>query len=177
MLYSILALTSLVATQAVPVPNKRQLDFMEQETIQFMHFGINTFWDAPRDFLEGPNPTFHNCGSLGSQVDHGNQTEGYYPCLNPNVFNPTDLNTDNWMEYSVALGMKEICLTAKHEGGFALWPSEFTPYSVAASSWRGGKGDVLKEFVASAKKWGINICYYFGAASGDGYLQEVCLYP
>lgn len=48
------------------------------------------------------------------------------PCLNPNVFNPTDLDAENWMAASAALGMREIILTAHHEGGFALWPSKFT---------------------------------------------------
>jgi alpha-L-fucosidase len=64
------------------------------------------------------------------------------------------------MENAAALGTSEICLTAAHEGGFALWPSNATPYSVAASSWRGGKGDVLREFADAAQKWGIRICYY-----------------
>jgi hypothetical protein len=35
------------------------------------------------------------------------------PCLNPTIFNPEKLDTELWMEASVALGMKEICLTAK----------------------------------------------------------------
>ena len=36
--------------------------------------------------------------------------------------------------------------------GFTLWQSKHTPYGVqAATNWRGGKGDVLKEFVAAAK--------------------------
>lgn len=30
------------------------------------------------------------------------------------------------MAASAAMGMKEICLTAHHEGGFALWPSNYT---------------------------------------------------
>jgi len=34
---------------------------------------------------------------------------------------------------------------------------------VKLSPWRHGKGDVLKEFVASCKKYGVKICYYFAA--------------
>lgn len=30
--------------------------------------------------------------------------------------------------FKKALGMKEICFTAKHAGGFTMWPSNFTPY-------------------------------------------------
>ena len=161
----------LASTQSVvPVPNARQLEFMDLELTQFMHFGIPTFWDAPSDFLHGANPTFHDCHN--TNVDTGNQTAGYFPCLNPNVFHPTDLNAENWMEASAALGMREIVLTAHHEGGFALWPSKFTPYSVAASSWRGGKGDVLREFADAANKWGIGISYYLNVQD-DGYMVSI----
>ena len=159
-----------VMAVTVPLPNARQLDFMELETIQFMHFGLPTFWDPPKDYLYGPNPTYHDCST--TTIDHSNQTAGYYPCLNPDVFQPTDLDPENWMKSSAAMGMKEICLTAHHEGGFALWPSNFTTYSVAASSWRGGKGDVLREFVDAANKWGIKICYYLNVQN-DGYMVKV----
>ena len=43
------------------------------------------------------------------------QTGKHYPCLDPKIFNPTDLNCDDWMRAAKALGTKEICLTAQHE--------------------------------------------------------------
>ena len=71
------------------------------------------------------------------------------------------------------MGMKEICLTAHHEGGFALWPSKFTEYSVARSlHWHGGRGDVLRAFADAANRAGINICYYINTPS-DGYEANV----
>ena len=70
---------------------------------------------TPKEYLYGANPTYHDCHS--TSIDHGNQTEGYYPCLKPDVFNPTDLNADDWMAASASLGMKEIIITADHEGG------------------------------------------------------------
>jgi alpha-L-fucosidase len=175
MLRSLGCLAGLAAARAaVALPNARQLDFMELETIQFMHFGIPTFWNPPEEYLYLPNPTYHDCST--TSIDHSNQTSGgYYPCLNPDVFNPTDLDAEDWMRHSAAMGMKEICLTAHHEGGFALWPSNFTDYSVAASSWRAGKGDVLREFVDAANKWGIKICYYLNVQN-DGYMSKVANY-
>jgi len=157
----------------VPKPTARQLAWMEFDTIQFMHFGIPTFWDPPTDFLYTANPTYHDCYT--TKMDHSNQTKDYYPCLHPDVFNPTDLNADDWMEASKAMGMGEICLTAHHEGGFALWPSNFTDYSVQASKWRNGKGDVLREFVDAANRWGIAICYYLNVQD-DGYMVDVAKY-
>jgi len=71
---------------------------------------------------------------------------------------------------NTAIGMKEICLTAKHAGGFTLWPSKYTPYGVHSSSqFQGGKGDILKDFVVSAKKWGINVCYYINPMTDGMY--------
>lgn len=71
-------------------------------------------------------------------------------------------------------------LTACYEGGFALWPTKHSNYSVAASSWRGGKGDVLREFADAANRWGIKICYYLniqvrGLASRVGQASRVGL--
>ena len=84
-------------------------------------------------------------------------------------------NANARLQASAALGMREIIITAHHEGGFALWPSKFTPYSVAASSWRGGKGDVLREFADAANKWGIGISYYLNVQD-DGYMMRVANY-
>eukprot|EP00756_Hemistasia_phaeocysticola_P045537 Hpha_TRINITY_DN19285_c0_g1::TRINITY_DN19285_c0_g1_i1::g.194424::m.194424/K01206/FUCA; alpha-L-fucosidase len=168
-------LAAATAAAAVPLPNQRQLDFMEQEMIQFFHFGINTFWDPPEEYLYGANPTYHDCST--TTIDHSNQTAGHYPCLNPDVFNPTDLDCDNWMRNSKAMGMKEICLTAQHEGGFALWPSKYTKYSVASSRWRNGTGNVLREFADAANRWGIKICYYLNVQNNGHSVKVEDLSP
>jgi alpha-L-fucosidase len=76
------------------------------------------------------------------------------------LFNPTQLDTDQWMEAATLLGADEVCLTARHVDGFALWPTNSTTYSVAASPWRNGTGDVVGDFVASARKYGIKPCLY-----------------
>ena len=136
-----------------PLPTAAQLAFMDMDTIQFMHFSVDTAWKPPLSFLQGANPTYHNCVASNTGTSRDNQTGEFWPCLNPEIFQPDALNPDQWMEASAALGMKEICITAKHQGGFALWPSKHTPYSVAAAThWRDGKGDVLKEFVAAARR-------------------------
>ena len=73
-----------------------------------------------------PCPRQHDCKT--TTIDHGPQTGSFYPCLDPIIFNPTDFDADDWMQHATALGAQEICLTAHHEGGFALWPSNYTTY-------------------------------------------------
>jgi hypothetical protein len=42
-------------------------------------------------------------------------------------------------------GMQGLVLTCKHHDGFCLWPSATTEHDIAASPFRGGKGDVVAE--------------------------------
>jgi alpha-L-fucosidase len=73
----------------------------------------------------------------------------------PKRYNPYKLDTDQWMEAAKAYGAKYVVLTAKHGAGFMQWQSDIYPYGVKQSSWRGGKGDLVKDFVESARKYGL----------------------
>jgi alpha-L-fucosidase len=58
---------------------------------------------------------------------------------------------------------------AKHGTGFSLWPTKAHDYSVRNSPWENGKGDVVRDFIASCKKYGIRPGIY-ASASANGYL-------
>ena len=78
---------------------------------------------------------------------------GYTP--SPSVFNPSSLDTDQWIKTAKAAGAKYAILVAKHCSGFSLWPTKAHDYSVASSPWKDGKGDVVADFVASCRKFGV----------------------
>lgn len=80
----------------------------------------------------------------------------------PADFTPPDdgPNATQWFDTVLALGATQVCLTVRHVGGFTLWPSATTNYSVAKSPWRGGGGDVVAEFVTAARAAGISPCLY-----------------
>ena len=98
-----------------PVPDANQLRWQCLEACAFVHFNMNTF--------------------TGREWGEGNE--------DPNLFQPTELDCRQWARVAKQAGLGGIILTAKHHDGFCLWPSAMTEHDVAASSWRGGRGDVL----------------------------------
>lgn len=114
------------------VPTERQASYQEQELIGFVHFTINTFTDKEWGF--------------------GDES--------PTLFNPTQLNVDQWVSTAKAAGFKQLILTAKHHDGFCLWPSKYTEHSIKKSPYKNGQGDVVKEFTDACKKYNIKAGLY-----------------
>ena len=51
-------------------------------------------------------------------------------------------------------------LVAKHHDGFCLWPTAETRYSIKASPWRNGQGDVVGDVARAARKYGLKFGVY-----------------
>lgn len=69
------------------------------------------------------------------------------------LFNPTMLNTDQWAKAAKSAKMGYMCLTTKHHDGFPLWPTKTVPDH--------SKVDVVKPFVESCRKAGLQVGLYF----------------
>ncbi|MFF1380973.1 alpha-L-fucosidase [Streptomyces sp. NPDC058308] len=135
----------LVAKASRVRPTARQIAWQKLEQTAFLHFGVNTF--------------------TGLEWGTGDE--------DPDVFQPAELDTDQWARALRDGGFKLAILTVKHHDGFVLYPSRYTKHSVASSSWRGGKGDVLRSFTDSLRRYGIKVGVYISPADENQYLDGV----
>jgi len=115
-----------------PVPSSSQLLWQRDELAMFIHFGVNTFTN--REWGDGKE--------------------------DPAIFNPTHLDAAQWARTAREAGFKAMVLTAKHHDGFCLWPTKTTRHSVASSPFRGGSGDVVREFVDACRQENLRVGLY-----------------
>lgn len=84
------------------------------------------------------------------------------PIPDINMFNPEQLDTDQWIRSVKEVGAKIAILTATHETGFALYQSDVNPYCMKALKWKDGKGDIVRDFVNSCRKYGVKPGLFVG---------------
>ena len=84
--------------------------------------------------------------------------------------NPVNFNPEQWAEVMQDAGIKYMIFTTKHHDGFCLWPSRYTTHTVAASSYREGKGDIVKEVSEACKRHGLDFGIYLSPWDRNNYL-------
>ena len=118
--------------RSYPVPSRQQLEWQQLETYAFIHFGLNTFSNMEWGYGNTPS----------------------------HLFNPTNLDCEQWVLTLKAAGMKGVILTAKHHDGFCLWPTETTEYSIKNTYYKNGEGDLVRELSEACKMHGLKFGLY-----------------
>jgi alpha-L-fucosidase len=123
----------LPAENAVDLkPSPQQVAWQDLEIGALIHFGPNSFMD--REWGDGT--------------------------ADPKVFNPASLDAAQWVAAAKSAGARYVVLVAKHHDGFCLWPTDETAYSVKASPWRNGHGDLVGEVASAARRLGLRFGIY-----------------
>jgi len=82
----------------------------------------------------------------------------------PLTFAPTNFNCGQWADAAKSAGMNYAVLTVKHTEGFPLWDSAYTTHDITAfKNFKGGKGDIVREFVNAFRARGIKVGFYYCA--------------
>lgn len=113
-------------------PSPQQTHWQDLEFGVIVHFGTNTFLD--REWGDGK--------------------------ASPSVFNPDHVDPAQWARAAKSAGARYLVLVAKHHDGFALWPTGKSDYSVKASPWMHGKGDLVKLTEQAVRKEGMGFGIY-----------------
>ena len=119
------------------LPTKSQLEWADCEIGVIIHLDINIF--EPETFDYSRKETL--------------------PALCK--FNPSKLNTDQWIKSAKDAGAKYAVLTAKHGTGFTLWPSKAHSYNIGNTPWKKGEGDIVRDFIESCRKYNIKPGLYY----------------
>jgi alpha-L-fucosidase len=72
----------------------------------------------------------------------------------------TDIDASQWADVARSLGARYVVLVAKHVGGFCLWQTGTTDYSIRNSPWKNGRGDVMADLAAACKARGLGLGVY-----------------
>jgi alpha-L-fucosidase len=129
-----------VESYAMPRPNPRQLAWQEAEMGVVFHYDLHVF----------------------DGIKYGQRDNRITPVEDYQIFNPEKLDTDQWIRAAKDAGAKFAILTATHETGFALYQSDVNPYCLKAVKWKDGKGDIVRDFVNSCRKFGVKPGIYLG---------------
>ena len=140
LLFSIATIQAKDIKKHIPIPTPAQLTWQDAELVAVFHYDLHVFDN--KQYVQAYNRT--------------------HPIEDINIFNPEQLDTDQWIRSVKAMGAKIAILTATHETGFALYQSDVNPYCMKSLKWKDGKGDIVRDFVNSCRKYGIKPGIYIG---------------
>ena len=128
-----------------PLPSQAQLAYLEDELAAFIHFGPNTFYNQ----------------EWGTGQEDSER------------FNPPRLDAREWVCVLKETGFKKLILVVKHHDGFVLYPTVHTDYSVKASPWRNGEGNLLLEVSQAATEFDMDMGVYLSPWDAHSPLYHV----
>ncbi|APU96412.1 MULTISPECIES: alpha-L-fucosidase [Sphingobacterium] len=129
-----------IYAQVVALPNKQQLAWQRAEFGIIFHYDLHVF----------------------DRKAYQQQSNRIVPVPDIHIFQPQQLDVEQWVLSAKLAGAKFALITATHETGFALYPSKVNPYNTSALGWKNGKEDLVGDFIKACIKHGIKPGIYVG---------------
>lgn len=130
-------------------PTKQQLAWHEMELGVLIHYCMEMYRpELPGDWYK---------------------TAAVREALAPATIHPKNLDPEQWVRSAAELGAKYAVLVAKHCTGFALWDTQVNDFSIAHTDWRGGGGDICREFIDACGKYGLKPGFYYSTVCNGYY--------
>ncbi len=97
------------------------------------------------------------------------KTDQVRTALAPETIRPQKLDPSQWVRSAAALGAKYAVLVANHCTGFSLWDTKVNDFSIAHTGWKGGGGDICREFVDACRHYGLKPGFYYSTGCNGYY--------
>ncbi len=133
----------------IAVPTPLQLLWQEQELGVLIHYIMDIY-----------DPSLTAAEIKSSKVRSA---------LSPEKINPENLDPEQWVRSAWKAGAKYAVLVANHCTGFSLWQTKVNDYCTRSLAWKNGKGDIVAEFIAACKKYGLRPGIYYSTAVNGYY--------
>ena len=140
----------------VAKPTKQQLEWHEMELGVIIHYCLDIY--RP-DLLKEAGDWY--------------KTDMVRTAIAPSTIHPTKLDPEQWVRSAWELGAKYAVLVTNHCTGFSLWNTKVNDFSISYTDWRGGGGDICREFIDACKKYDKGIFVLVKTSNeGSGELQD-----
>ena len=130
-------------------PTKEQLAWQDMELGVLIHYCLEIY----RPDLKG---TWY-------------KTDAVRTAIAPETLHPANLDPEQWVRSAAELGAKYAVLVTNHCTGFSLWNTKVNDFSIASTGWRGGGGDICREFIEACKKYGLRPGFYYSTGCNGYY--------
>ena len=97
------------------------------------------------------------------------KTDRVREAIAPGTIRPEKLEPAQWVRSAAELGAKYAVLVTNHCTGFSLWDTKVNDFSSAHLDWRGGGGDICREFIEACRSYGLKPGFYYSTGCNGYY--------
>lgn len=143
---------SAAEPSAAPASDTRMQWWSEARFGMFIHWDMSSVAGTEISWSRGATKPLDIFGHKAGYVEDPAYDNLY------KKFNPAKFNATEWVQLAKDAGMKYIVFTAKHHGGFCMWDTKLTDYSIMNTPF---KRDVVRELADACHKAGIRFGLYY----------------